>query len=94
MLVNLKPSGSHYMEHFHYAGGVPALLRELKPLLDITAPTITGGTLADVIAQAEEAPGQDVICSIGSPLKKEGAMAVLHGNLAPRSSHQAIGRVP
>jgi dihydroxy-acid dehydratase len=86
VLINLKPSGSHYMEHFHYAGGVPALLRELKPLLDVTAPTITGGTLADVIAQAEEAPGQDVIRSLAAPLKKEGAMAVLHGNLAPRGA--------
>jgi len=86
VLINLKPSGSHYMEHFHYAGGVPALLRELKPLLDVTAPTITGGTLADVISQAEEAPGQDVIRSLAAPLKKEGAMAVLHGNLAPRGA--------
>ena len=86
VLINLKPSGSHYMEHFHYAGGVPALLRELKPLLNVSAPTITGGTLADVIAQAEEAPGQDVIRSLSAPLKKEGAMAVLHGNLAPRGA--------
>jgi dihydroxy-acid dehydratase len=83
VLVNLKPSGAHYMEHFHYAGGMPALLRELKSLLDLTALTITGGTLGDVIAQAEEVPGQDVIRSLSAPLKKEGAMAVLHGNLAP-----------
>jgi dihydroxy-acid dehydratase len=86
VLINLKPSGAHYMEHFHYAGGLPALMRELKSLLNLSAPTITGETLGDVIARAEEAPGQDVIRSFASPLKKEGAIAVLHGNLAPRGA--------
>ncbi len=86
LLLNLKPSGAHYMEHFHYAGGLPALLRELKALLDLDAPTIAGATLGDMIAQAEEAPGQDAIRSVTAPLKKEGAMAVLHGNLAPRGA--------
>ncbi len=86
VLVNVKPSGAHYMEHFHYAGGVPALLRELRSLLDLNAPTISGGTIGAVIANAEEAPGQDVIRTLASPLKKEGAMAVLHGNLAPRTA--------
>jgi dihydroxy-acid dehydratase len=86
VLVNVKPSGAHYMEHFHYAGGVPALMRELRSLLDLNAPTVGGGTIGDVIAKAEEAPGQDVIRTIAAPLKKEGAMAVLHGNLAPRTA--------
>jgi dihydroxy-acid dehydratase len=86
VLLNLMPSGAHYMEHFHYAGGLPALMRELKQFLDLNAPTVSGGTIGDVIAQAEEAPGHDVICSLAAPLKKEGAMAVLHGNLAPRSA--------
>ncbi|MGC1462567.1 MAG: IlvD/Edd family dehydratase [Terracidiphilus sp.] len=86
VLLNLKPSGAHYMEHFHYAGGLPALMHELRQLLDLCAPTITGATIGEVIAQAELAPGQDVISSLSSPVKKEGAMAVLHGNLAPRSA--------
>ena len=86
VLLNLKPSGAHYMEHFHYAGGLPALMRELKQFLDLDAPSITGGTIGDAIAQAEEATGHDVIYSFAAPLKKEGAMAVLHGNLAPRSA--------
>ncbi len=86
VLVNLKPSGAHYMEHFHYAGGLPALMRELRPLLDLSAPTVTGETLGDLLTQAEEAAGQDVIRSLTTPLKKEGAMAVLHGNLAPRGA--------
>ena len=86
VLLNLKPSGAHYMEHFHYAGGLPALLRELKPLLDLNASTVSGGTLGDVIEQAEPAPDQTVIGTLAAPFKKEGAMAVLHGNLAPRSA--------
>jgi dihydroxy-acid dehydratase len=86
VLLNLKPSGAHYMEHFHYAGGLPALMRELKHVLDLKARSISGGTIGDAIAQAEDAPGQDVILSFAAPLKKEGAMAVLHGNLAPRSA--------
>src|ERR1700744_2743644 len=86
VLLNLKPSGAHYMEHLHHAGGLPALMRELTAYLDLTAPNISGGTLGDAIAQAEQVPGQDVIRSIASPLKKEGAIAVLHGNLAPRSA--------
>ena len=86
VLIDLKPSGAHYMEHFHYAGGLPALMRELMPLLDISAPTVTGATLGEVLARAEDAAGHDVIRSRTAPLKKEGAIAVLHGNLAPRGA--------
>jgi dihydroxy-acid dehydratase len=74
------------MEHFHHAGGLPALMRELSTLLDLHAPNVAGGVLGDVIAKAERVPGQDVIASLAAPLKKEGAMAVLHGNLAPKSA--------
>ena len=86
VLLNLKPSGVHYMEHFHYAGGLPALLRALSPLLDIDTPGVSGGTLRDAIASAEEVPGQDVIRSMAAPLKKEGGIAVLRGNLAPNGA--------
>jgi dihydroxy-acid dehydratase len=83
VLVDLKPSGDHYMEHFHWAGGVPRLLRELAPLLDLTAETVTGQTLADVIANAEMVPGQTVIRGRDAPIATGGGLAVLHGNLAP-----------
>jgi dihydroxy-acid dehydratase len=86
VLLNLKPSGAHYMEHLHHAGGLPALMRELTAFLDLTAPNISGGTLGDAIASAEHVPNQDVIRSFASPLKPEGAMAILHGNLAPLSA--------
>src|SRR6201995_4646308 len=86
VLIDLKPSGAHYMEHFHHAGGVPKLMAQLGDLLDLDAKTITGASLREVVAQAEDVPGQDVIRSRNSPIKPEGAMAVLHGNLAPRGA--------
>jgi len=86
VLLNLKPSGAHYMEDFHHAGGLPALMRELAGVLDLDAGSVSGGSIGDAIVQAEEVPGQDVIRSLAVPLKKEGAMAILHGNLAPRSA--------
>jgi dihydroxy-acid dehydratase len=82
-LLNLKPSGAHYMEHFHHAGGLPALMRELKLHLDLSTPNVAGGTLGDAIEAAEDVPGQQVIYSFAEPLKAQGAMAVLQGNLAP-----------
>ena len=86
VLIDLKPSGAHYMEHFHHAGGVPKLMKQLGDLLDLNAKTITGQTLRDVVAGAEEVPGQDAIRSRNDPITPEGAMAVLHGNLAPRGA--------
>jgi dihydroxy-acid dehydratase len=86
VLLDLKPSGAHYMEHFHWAGGVPRLLRELGELIDLAAPTVLGGTLRDYADAAEDVPGQEVIRSRANPIKAMGSMAVLHGNLAPRGA--------
>jgi dihydroxy-acid dehydratase len=86
VLVDLKPSGAHYMEHFHWAGGMPRLLHELDGLVDFDAPTVMGGTLRDYRDGAELDPGQDVIRSRASPIDVEGSMAVLRGNLAPRGA--------
>jgi dihydroxy-acid dehydratase len=86
VLVDLKPSGDHYMEHFHHAGGVPKLMAQLGDLIDLDAKTITGETLREVVAKAEEVPGQDVIRSRQNPIKPEGGIAVLRGNLAPRGA--------
>src|ERR1700712_5073654 len=85
VLIDLKPSGAHYMEHFHHAGGVPKLMKQLGDLLDLDAKTISG-TLRDAVAAAEDVPGQDAIRGRNDPIKPEGAMAVLHGNLAPRGA--------
>ena len=86
VLIDLKPTGDHYMEHFHWAGGVPKLMRELGGLIDATARCVTGGTLADAVAAAEEVPGQTVIRSRADPVFATGGMAVLRGNLAPGSA--------
>ena len=83
VLVDLKPSGDYYMEHFHWAGGVPRLLKELGSLLDTTCPTVGGVTIADVVAGAEMVPGQSVIRSREAPIATGGGLAVLRGNLAP-----------
>jgi dihydroxy-acid dehydratase len=86
VLIDLKPSGAHYMEHFHHAGGVPKLMKQLGDLIDLDAKTITGATLRDVVTSAEEVPGQDVIRPRNNPINVQGSMAVLHGNLAPRGA--------
>jgi dihydroxy-acid dehydratase len=86
VLIDLKPSGAHYMEHFHHAGGVPKLLAELGDLIDGDCNTIVGKTLREIAAEAEIVPGQDVIRPRDNPIKAEGSMAVLYGNLAPRGA--------
>ncbi len=86
VLVNLKPSGAHYMQHFHDAGGLPRLLKEIAGSLATDAPTVGGGTIADAIAAAEEVPGQDAIRPLANPVSNEGALAILRGNLAPRGA--------
>ena len=86
VLVDLKPTGDHYMEHFHQAGGVPRLMQELKNLLALDAKHVMGGTLGDAIKHFEDVPGQTVIRPRDNPLKKEGGIAILRGNLAPRGA--------
>lgn len=83
VLVNLKPSGQHYMEDFHKAGGLVTVLREIKPLLHLDAMTVTGRTLGEEIDAAGEPFVQDVVRSFANPIYKEGGIAVLNGNIAP-----------
>lgn len=86
VLVDLKPSGQHYMEHFHQSGGMPRVMQELSDLLTLDVPTVSGGTLAETIAAAEEVPGQTVIRPRAKPLRAQGTLAVLRGNLAPHGA--------
>src|SRR3954468_16431586 len=85
VLIDLKPSGDHYMEHFHHAGGVPRLMQELSDILDLDAPSVFG-TLRDHVKVAEQVPGQTVIRSRENPINAQGAMCVLRGNIAPRGA--------
>ncbi|UXN70238.1 dihydroxy-acid dehydratase [Devosia neptuniae] len=86
LLVDLQPSGQHYMEQFHKAGGVPALLKEIRGELDLSAPTIHGASIGDVIDAVVDEPGQTIIRTMAAPLKPIGTLAVLKGNLAPRGA--------
>ncbi|MDB5913781.1 MAG: ilvD [Ramlibacter sp.] len=83
VLVDLKPSGQHYMEHFHAAGGMTTLLRELAPLLHLDAMTVTGRTLGEELGRASPSFAQDVIRPRTNPIYPQGGIAVLQGNLAP-----------
>ena len=83
VLIDLKPSGDHYMEHFHWAGGMPKLLKELRGHLDCDAMTVSGQSIGEIAQAAEEVPGQSIIRPASAPLKRTGGMAVLRGNLAP-----------
>ena len=83
VLVDLKPSGKHYMEDLHRAGGLPTLLRELKPLLNLDALTVTGRTLGQEIDASGAGFAQDVVRPFSNPIYPQGGIAVLRGNLAP-----------
>jgi dihydroxy-acid dehydratase len=83
VLVDLKPTGQHYMEDLEKAGGLVTILRELKPLLKLKARTVTGKTLGENIAAAPAAWKQNVVRPFKDPIFKGGSIAVLHGNLAP-----------
>jgi dihydroxy-acid dehydratase len=83
VLLDLKPSGQHYMEDFHNAGGMMTLLRELKPLLRLEALTVTGRTLGEEIDRAGAGFAQHVVRPLHDPLYPQGGLAVLRGNLAP-----------
>ena len=83
VLLDLKPSGQHYMEDFHHAGGMAALLRELRPLLHLNALTVTGRTLGEEIENAGPGFAQNVVRPLADPVYPQGGIAVLNGNLAP-----------
>ena len=83
VLVDLKPSGDHYMEHLHDAGGLNAVLRELRAELRTDARTVSGRTLGENIETGDRVPGQNVVRPHHDPIHPVGGMAVLRGNLAP-----------
>ncbi|WP_051231542.1 IlvD/Edd family dehydratase [Stutzerimonas azotifigens] len=82
VLVNLKPSGSHYMEDLHKAGGLAPVLRELKPFLHLDALTVTGRTLGEELDAVAAFP-QEVVRPLDNPIYPQGGIAFLRGNIAP-----------
>jgi dihydroxy-acid dehydratase len=85
VLLDLKPTGEHYMEDFHAAGGMPAILRELKPLLHLDCPTVGGLTIGEVI-DAVGWSNTDIVRSMDRPIDPVGGLIALEGSLAPNGA--------
>lgn len=89
LLVDLKPSGDNYMTDFHNAGGMLCLLHRLKPVLHLSAQTITGETLGEVL---EKTPFRDfeysrsIIRTLDNPLHPSSSLIVVKGNIAPNGA--------
>jgi dihydroxy-acid dehydratase len=87
VLVNLKPVGNGYMEDFFAAGGMGALLRELKPLLHLDCVTVTGETLGERLANdGDDFVDRSIIAESNKPLEPQGGLVALFGNLAPKGA--------
>jgi dihydroxy-acid dehydratase len=83
-LLNLKPAGQHLMEDFYYAGGLPAVLEQIRDLLHLDALTVTGNTLGENLdSVATEIIDENVIRPRANPLEPAGSLVVLRGNLCP-----------
>jgi dihydroxy-acid dehydratase len=85
VLANIRPSGKYLMEDFYYAGGLRALLAQLKDLLALSCKTVNGKTLGENLEGAR-IYNEDVIRSRKNPLKEFGGLVVLRGNLAPNGA--------
>jgi dihydroxy-acid dehydratase len=82
LLVDLQPSGRFLMEDLHYAGGLPAVMKQLAPFLEPSALTVSGGPIGDQYDRAETW-NAEVIRTLETPVKPDSGIWVLRGNLAP-----------
>lgn len=82
LIANMRPSGKYQMEDLFYGGGIPAILKELLPLLHGDALTVTGKTMAENLADVQ-VYNRDIIRPLAEPLQAEGGLTILRGNLAP-----------
>ena len=88
LLADLKPGGRFLATDLYAGGGVPLILSRLAEagILHEDAITVSGRTIGEEAAAAVETPGQEVVRPLSDPLKSEGGLAVLRGNLAPEGS--------
>jgi dihydroxy-acid dehydratase len=84
-IANLQPSGQYLMEDFYYAGGLPAVMKEILTLLHGEEITVNGKTIAENL-QSAQCHNPDVIRPMAQPLHADGSLAVLYGNLAPNGA--------
>ncbi len=85
-LLNLRPSGEYQMEEYFEAGGVPALMKELEPMLNKDCLTVTGKTVGENLEHIKTTWDRKVIFPLDQPIDKQGGIAVLRGNLAPNGA--------
>jgi dihydroxy-acid dehydratase len=86
LVANMRPVGQYQMEQLFEAGGIAAVMRELLPLLDGKALTVTGHSVAENLAEVGPSHRRDVIAPLEQPLAAEGGLAILRGNLAPNGA--------
>jgi len=86
VLVDLKPTGQHYMSDLYAAGGVGAVLRELKPLLHLDCMTVAGTTLGSVLEKLPPWVDRSVVLPLAQPLSDQGGLVALFGSLAPNGA--------
>jgi dihydroxy-acid dehydratase len=107
-LTNIRPSGFFPAQYFWFAGGVPAVMEEIKEFLHLDAMTVTGRTVGENLEELKSngyyekcrrnlkdlnVTKEKIISSVGNPIQKEGAVAILKGNLAPEGAvvkHSAV----
>lgn len=107
-ILNIRPSGFYPGEYFYYAGGVPAIMEEIKEFLHLDVMTVTGKTLGENLEELKKngyyercyaelekrnVKKEDVIKTAANPIQKQGALAILKGNLAPEGAvikHSAV----
>jgi dihydroxy-acid dehydratase len=95
VLADTMPSGKYAMDALHEVGGIPVVMKQLidAGLFDGTQRSVSGGTLADHLGKARVLPDQDVIYPASAPLRAEGTLAILRGNLAPEGAVVKLGGV-
>ena len=86
VLIDLKPTGQYYMSDLYAAGGLGAVLRELKPLLHLDCMTVAGITLGEVLEKLPSWVDRAVVKPFAEPLSKEGGLVALFGSLAPNGA--------
>ncbi len=84
-LTSLRPAGEYFLEDLDFAGGIPALLYELRTIINNNEATVSGGNIGQIISGVNYV-NNEVIRKIDNPYRKEGGIAVLFGNLAPNGA--------